>query len=89
MVPPQLLFHNDGVGRNLSIHIAEAMNPAKRSNMEDRCVLHRAGEWPFPCEALKDFAMLAVYDGHGVSNCMTRFNKLDRRCSFCACSSVP
>ena len=41
---------------------AEAMNPHWRATMEDRCVIHAAGEWGAPD---KDMAYFGVYDGHG------------------------
>lgn len=41
---------------------AEAMNPTFRATMEDRCVIHGAGEWGAPD---KDMAYFGVYDGHG------------------------
>lgn len=33
--------------------------------MEDRHIIHAAGEWPIEGGALKDSAYLGVYDGHG------------------------
>lgn len=41
---------------------AEAMNATWRATMEDRCVIHGAGEWGAPDQ---DMAFFGVYDGHG------------------------
>jgi serine/threonine protein phosphatase PrpC len=39
---------------------AEAMNPSRRTTMEDVCVIHQPGEWDVP-----DTTFVGVYDGHG------------------------
>lgn len=41
---------------------AEAMNPMRRTNMEDVCVIHKAGDWDCPDESM---TYIGVYDGHG------------------------
>lgn len=60
-----LLPSADRAAADLRVSVAEAMNPARRPQMEDRHVLHAAGDWPLAGSALDDLAYLAVYDGHG------------------------
>jgi len=55
-----------GNNANLVVHVAEAMNAAKRSNMEDRHAVHLGGRaWGAPSPREDETSYLAVYDGHG------------------------
>lgn len=48
--------------RNLTISKAEAMNPSRRSTMEDVHVTHFPGEWGCNDD---EMSFIGVYDGHG------------------------
>lgn len=60
------LFPSEEPGAaDVYVSVAEAMNPARRPQMEDVHIIHPAGQWPVSGTTLNDKAYLAVYDGHG------------------------
>jgi hypothetical protein len=51
--------------QRLCISYADAMNPRRRPNMEDCCVIHPPGDWFRNSHNENNYYYIGVYDGHG------------------------